>query len=250
MFAASRASVQLRADERSGSVAATSPMAKIPSVPGHPQVGVDPHEPVLVEQLRWQPLGVGTHPADRPQDGLGRRSAAGRCSTATGSAVMLVAGEAVGHDGAVPRVQADPGRAEPVAHLGPDPRVVLGERALAGEVQVDPLVGPGRREVGGAAHRGRAAADDDHRRRRRRAARGRPAGRRPPPGSTAGPAGARSRCVTPVEITSTSYGLRDRGPVGAARTATERPARSSPVSVPCTVRTRSRPRGTGRSEIR
>lgn len=61
------------------------------------------------------------------------------------------------------RVQADAHREQAAADLAPRARVVLRDRALAREVEVDLLVGPARAQVGRGVHRSRSAADHDHR---------------------------------------------------------------------------------------
>ena len=81
MLRASSLKVKLRAEERSGSVAATSPMAKTPVGAGHREVQAGADVAVLVEELGGQPVGVGRGPADRPQHRVGVGPPAGRCST-------------------------------------------------------------------------------------------------------------------------------------------------------------------------
>ena len=81
MLAASIRSARLRADERIGSVAATSPMAKTSGRPGHLEGREDPHETLLVEQLGGQPAGVGLDPPDRPDHRVAVTGGPDPCST-------------------------------------------------------------------------------------------------------------------------------------------------------------------------
>ena len=87
MLRASSLKVKFRAEERSGSVAATSPIANTPSTPGTAQVETRLHVAVLVEDLGGQPAGVGPGPPDRPQHRV-RLISACPVLHATGSSVI------------------------------------------------------------------------------------------------------------------------------------------------------------------
>src|SRR6195256_7094976 len=60
-------------------------------------------------------------------------------------------------------MQRYPHVAEAALDALPGPRVVADEGALVGEVEINPLLRPGPRQIGGAAHGRRAAADDNYR---------------------------------------------------------------------------------------
>ena len=60
------------------------------------------------------------------------------------------------------RVQADPKPGQAALDALPDPWVVIAERAIAGEIQVNSLVRPGGCEVHRAGDRGGPTTDDDH----------------------------------------------------------------------------------------
>ena len=71
-------------------------------------------------------------------------------------------------------MQPDAGLDEAAAHPLPGARVMAGQSPLTGEEQVHPNLRPPRRDVGGAADRGRTTADHDHRSGRRELVVGRP----------------------------------------------------------------------------
>lgn len=129
---------------------------------GHPQFRRDADVPVFVEEFGRQPVGVGSHPPDRPEHGFGDgRALPGAPPNRV--AGDLLAGEAVGDHGPMPGVQADPQPIHSGTDTPPDARVIFAQRALTGEVQVDLFARPGGGQVDGAAHRRRSTADDDHR---------------------------------------------------------------------------------------
>src|SRR6202012_2638904 len=117
-------------------------------------------EAAFVQQLAWQPVGVGPHPTDRPEHGLGR----GRRLSGTpvdSPAGYLAAREAIGERGAMARMQTYAQLGQPAVDAPPNPRMVIGQRAVAREIQVDSLVWPRGCQVDGAGDRGRAAAHHD-----------------------------------------------------------------------------------------
>ena len=235
-------SARLRAEVRSGSVAATSPTAKTPGLPGHAAGRGRRGRSRRRRAARRAASRCWAHPADRPQHRVGRRPAAGRCSTATGSLVIASQAKPSGTHGPVAGVQRR--RRARRAGGGPAPRPAGGAGGAArspGKYRSTRLSGQVARDVGRAAHRGRAAADDDD---RRAAASRSCAARRSastsssdcsvgPPPEAVGHAGRDHQHV--VRLASLAR-RRRRRPAPCA------PSRSRPVSVPCTVRTRSRPR--------
>jgi hypothetical protein len=93
---------------------------------------------MFVEQLHRQPVGVGPHPSDRPENGVGRR---GRLSGAPLDWFVgdLIAREPVGYHCAVTGVEHHSDFAEALLDTFPCPRVMLEEGALAREIEVDSL---------------------------------------------------------------------------------------------------------------
>ena len=232
MLRASRRSARLRAEERSGSVAATSPIAKT-GRPGTWRSG-RPARNRRRRAARRAASRCWADPADRPDHRVGRRRrlAGGPRDRPVGD---LVAVEAVRHDGAVAGVQMTP-RAASRGRRGPRRGRGAGAARARRGSRGRPACRASGGDVGRGAHRRGAAADHDDR----------GGGREPLVGGrrSAATSGGRLQSgrrqkplVTPVEITSTSYG--SSGPRRRRATPTVRASRSRPVSVPCTVRARS-----------
>ena len=178
--------------ERSGSVAATSPMANTPGAPATVRSGETRTKPSSSSSESGnQPVLGRTRPiAQTRRVGRGVRLSGAERDRVGGDPVEVEAG---GDDGAMARVERDPALVEDARDRRPDPSVVVRERPLAREVEGDPLVGPGEGEVRRGADRSRAPADDVDRTRRPPAARAPPGARRRPRRRTGGPVGARSR---------------------------------------------------------
>ena len=152
-----------------------------------------------------------------------------------------VAVKALGDHGAMADVHDHPGRFEPAPHLAPHPHVVVDERAIVRDVQVDPLGRPPGGDVERTADGCRPATDDGD-------ARG---GSEPVVHGSA----ARRRRLRPtgagVAPEAVGHPGRDHqaverlGRLRAVRHAGHRrvrASRSSPVSSACTVRTPCRRR--------
>ncbi len=159
MLRARSLSARLRADVRSGSVAAMSPIAKTSGWSGQSEVGVDADEPAVVQELGGEPVGVGPYASDRPDHRVGRGGGL------PGAPLDRLVGDLVevepGRDhGAVTGMQPDTAIGEQLADALPHAAMMLGQGGFAGEVEVDLLVGPGVGEVGGAADRRGPASDD------------------------------------------------------------------------------------------
>src|SRR6202011_4152195 len=117
---------------------------------------------MLVEHPRRQPAGVGPHTSCRPEHCVGEcwRLSGAPLDTPAGD---LIACKAVGYRRAVSRMQRHPCLTESTPNTFPRPRMMVDQGPLPGEVEIDLLVRPGPRDIGGTAHRSGTTTDDDHR---------------------------------------------------------------------------------------
>lgn len=129
-----------------------------PLVPAGLQSRANRDEPALVEHRSRHPPGVRRGAADRPDHDVRARlrlprHPRDRATTQTAAVVPAR------NSGAVAGVQGHAQPEEARAHLPPDARMVVGERPVAGEVEVDAGARSPLGDLGGRAHRRCAAAD-------------------------------------------------------------------------------------------
>ena len=189
MLSASSRSARLRAEQRSGSVAATSPTAKTSGRTRDLQRRADPNEARVVQQLGRQPVGVGRRPPDRPHDGV---RGGGRLASLEGDRLPRDRRRRRSREGRPRGAQDAAPRRAAAAARGPWPHTLrwcCSSACSPGKYRS--VRRPGLLSARCAAdvdRRGPAADHGDRPRRRRVAWCGLEAGRRRPPTATCGPA--------------------------------------------------------------